>query len=83
MLLASPLSRLFHIFGVKSQDPKGQMKLERTPTIPASAGDVLAYGVACLQREFLDSSLEVRHFVKGIFYCMPYFFSNIYCIPYS
>jgi hypothetical protein len=27
------------------------------------AGDGLAYGVVCLQ--FLDSSLEVLHFVKG------------------
>jgi hypothetical protein len=47
----------FLFFFVKSQDPKGQMKFERTPDIPAIAGDGLAYGVACLQ--FLDSSLEV------------------------
>ncbi len=33
--------------------------------IPVIAGDGIAYGVACLQ--FLDSSLEVWHFVKGNF----------------
>jgi hypothetical protein len=38
----------FPIFFVKSQDPKGQMKFERTPAIPATAGDGLAYGVACI-----------------------------------
>jgi hypothetical protein len=32
--------------------------------IPAIAGDGIAYSVAYLQ--FLDSSLEVWHFVKGI-----------------
>ena len=44
-------------FFVKSQDPKGTMKFERTPDIPVIAGDGITYGVACLQ--FLDSSLEV------------------------
>ena len=34
---------------MKSQDPKSQMKFERTPGIPAIAGDGLAYGVACLK----------------------------------
>jgi hypothetical protein len=33
---------------VKSQDPKGKMKFEQTPDMPAIAGDGLAYGVACL-----------------------------------
>jgi hypothetical protein len=33
------------------------MKFERTPDIPAIAGDGLAYGVTCLQ--FLDSGLEL------------------------
>ena len=42
---------------VKSQDPKGQMKFEQTPDIPAIAGDGLAYAVANLQ--FLDCGLEV------------------------
>ncbi len=36
----------FLFFFVKSQDPKGQIKYERTPDIPAIAGDGLAYGVA-------------------------------------
>ncbi len=35
------------------------MKFERTPDIPAIAGDGLAYLVACLQG--LGSSLGVRH----------------------
>jgi hypothetical protein len=39
----------FPIFFVKSQDPKGQMKFERTPAIPAIAGGGLAYGVACFR----------------------------------
>ncbi len=39
----------FLIFFVKSQDPKGKMKFERTPDIPVIAGDVITYGVACLQ----------------------------------
>ena len=39
----------FPFFFVKSQDPKSQMKFERTPGIPANAGDGLAYGVACLK----------------------------------
>ena len=39
----------FLFFFVKSQDPKSQMKFERTPGIPANAGDGLAYGVACLK----------------------------------
>jgi len=34
----------FPFFFVKSQDPKGTMKFERTPDIPVIAGD----GVACL-----------------------------------
>ncbi len=55
---AVPISFFF----VMSQDPKGKMKFERTPAIPAIAGDGLVYGVACLQ--FLDSSLAVWHFVK-------------------
>ncbi len=33
---------------VKSQDPKGKMKFERTPDIPVIAGDGITYGVACL-----------------------------------
>ncbi len=49
---------------VKSQDPKCKMKFEQTPEIPVIAGDGITYGVACLQ--FLDSSLEVWHFVKEI-----------------
>jgi hypothetical protein len=53
----------FLLFFVKRQDPyfdsipKGQMKFEQTPDIPAIAGDGLAYGVPCLQ--FSDSSLEL------------------------
>jgi hypothetical protein len=39
---------------VNIQNPKGQMKFEQTPAIPAILGDSLAYGVACLQ--ILDSS---------------------------
>jgi hypothetical protein len=35
-------------FCVKSQDPKGKMKSERTPDIPVIAGDGITYGVACL-----------------------------------
>jgi hypothetical protein len=46
----------FPIFIVMSQ-AKDLMKFERTPDIPAIAGDDLAYGMACFQ--FLDSSLEV------------------------
>jgi hypothetical protein len=61
----------FLYFFVKSQDPKGQMKFERTPAIPAFAGDGLAYGVACLQG--LDSILEFQNFVKGFFYGYPIF----------
>ncbi len=61
MLGVVPVSFFF----VKSQDPKGKMKFERTPDIPVIAGDGITYGVACLQ--FLDSSLEVWHFVKEIF----------------
>jgi hypothetical protein len=34
------------LFLVKSQDPKGKMKLERTPDIPRIAGDAITYGVA-------------------------------------
>jgi hypothetical protein len=33
---------------VKSQDPKGKMKVERTPDIPVIEGDGITYGVACL-----------------------------------
>ncbi len=44
-------------FFVKSQDPKGKMKFERTPDIPVIAGDGITSGVACIQ--FLDSSMEV------------------------
>jgi hypothetical protein len=33
---------------VKSQDPKGKMKFERTPDTPVIAGDGITYGVACL-----------------------------------
>jgi hypothetical protein len=47
----------FLILFVKSQDPKGKMKFERTPDIPVIAGDGITYGVVCLQ--FLDSSLEI------------------------
>ncbi len=54
----------FLFFFVKSQDPNGKMKFERTPDIAVIAGDGITYGVACLQ--FLDSSLEVLHFVKEI-----------------
>jgi hypothetical protein len=36
--------RAVSFFFVKSQDPKGTMKFERTPDIPVIAGD----GVACL-----------------------------------
>jgi hypothetical protein len=32
---------LVSFFFVKSQDPKGQMKFEQTPNIPAIAGDGL------------------------------------------
>ncbi len=39
----------FLFFFVKSQDPKGKMKFERTPDIPVIAGDGISYGVACLQ----------------------------------
>jgi hypothetical protein len=39
----------FPIFFAKSQDPKGKMKFERTPGIPVIAGDVITYGVVCLQ----------------------------------
>ena len=39
----------FLFFFVKSQDPKRQMKFERTPDIPAIADDGLAYGVASLK----------------------------------
>jgi hypothetical protein len=35
-------------FFCESQDPKGKMKFERTPDLPAIAGDGPAYGVACL-----------------------------------
>ncbi len=42
------------------------MKFELMPAIPVIAGDDIAYGVVCLQ--LLDSSLEVRHFVKGKIY---------------
>ncbi len=38
----------FLLFFVKSQDPKGTMKFERTPDIPLIAGDGITYGVACL-----------------------------------
>ncbi len=38
----------FPIFFVKSQDPKGKMKFERTPEIPVIAADGITYGVACL-----------------------------------
>jgi hypothetical protein len=54
----------FLFFFVKSQDPKGQMKFQQVPAIPAIAVDGLAHGVACLQ--FLDSNLEVLHFVKEV-----------------
>ncbi len=37
----------YPFFFVKSQDPKGKMKFERTPDIPVIAGDVIIYGVAC------------------------------------
>jgi hypothetical protein len=47
----------FPIFFGEEPRSKGPMKFERTPNIPAIAGDSLAYGVACLQ--LLDSSLEV------------------------
>jgi hypothetical protein len=61
------------VFFVKSQDPKGQMKFERTPDIPANAGDGLAYGVFCLQ--FLDSgSLTI---CKRNFLLDTQFFSNV------
>jgi hypothetical protein len=50
-------SACFLFIFVKRQDPRGQMKFERTPDVPAIAGDGLASGVPCLQ--FLDSSLEV------------------------
>ena len=60
---------------VKSQDPKSQMKFERTPGIPANAGDGLAYGVACLK--YFYSGLVVWYFVKGNFYWMPSFFSYV------
>jgi hypothetical protein len=46
-----------NFFLVKRQEPKGQMKFEQSPDIPAIAGDGLAYAVPCLH--FLDSSLEV------------------------
>jgi hypothetical protein len=42
---------------VKSQDPKGKMKFERTPAVPVIAGDGITYDVACFK--FLGSSLEV------------------------
>ncbi len=48
---------VFYFVFVKRQDPKSLMKFERTPDIPAIAGDGLVYGVSRLQ--FLDSSLEV------------------------
>jgi hypothetical protein len=44
------------------------------PDIPAIAGDGIAYGVACFQ--FLDSSLEVGHFVKGIILLGTQFFQE-------
>ncbi len=47
------------------------MKFEQTPDITAISGDGRTYGVACLQ--FLDSSLDVQHFVKGFFYWIPNF----------
>ncbi len=33
---------------VKSQDPMGKMKFERTADTPVIAGDGITYGVACL-----------------------------------
>jgi hypothetical protein len=41
LLGAVPLS---YFFLVKSQDPKGKMKFERTPDIPVIAGDGIVYG---------------------------------------
>jgi hypothetical protein len=61
---------LFLFFLVKSQDPKGKMKFERTPDIPAIAGDGLAYGVVYLQT--LDSNLEIWD-SKRNFYSKPNF----------
>ncbi len=63
---------------MKSQDPKGKMKFERTPDIPVTnpviAGDGITYGVACLQ--FLDSSLKFDILAKK-FLMDTQFFSNV------
>ncbi len=61
----------FPFLFVKNQDQKGKTEFERMPDIPVIAGDGITYGVACLQ--FLDSSLEVGHFVKESFTGYPFF----------
>ncbi len=58
-----------------SQDPKGRMKLERTPDIPAMAGDGLAYGGACLQ--FLDLVWKFGFLLKENFTGYPSFSSDV------
>ncbi len=63
----------FPIFFVESQDPKGKVKFEWIPDITVIAGDGITYGVACSSLQFLDSSLEVWHFVKEFFYWIPNF----------
>ncbi len=47
-------------FFVKSQDPKGKMKFERTPDIPVIAGDGITYGV-WLVCSFKILQLQIIH----------------------